>query len=86
MYLTLCPSKIRDLSAEQLQYIPKVLCIYGDYIKRLGQASGTREGRFGGSNLSSSTTISRGSGCIVSPASKIKDCNECRRRAAVCER
>ncbi|KYN22256.1 hypothetical protein ALC57_05341 [Trachymyrmex cornetzi] len=38
MYLTLChPSDIRDLSAEQLQYIPKVILlrVYGDYIEHV---------------------------------------------------
>jgi len=36
MYLALChPSDIRDLSTEQLQYIPKVvlLRVYDDYIE-----------------------------------------------------
>ncbi|KYN29041.1 hypothetical protein ALC57_01532 [Trachymyrmex cornetzi] len=38
MYLALChPSDIRDLSVEQLQYIPKVvfLRVYGDYIEHV---------------------------------------------------
>ena len=38
MYLVLCyPSDIQDLSAEQLQYIPKVvlLRVYGDYIEHI---------------------------------------------------
>jgi len=57
MYFALChPSDIRDLSVEQLQYIPKIvlLRVYGELHRtHLRQASGTREGRFGGSNLSS---------------------------------
>jgi len=34
MYLVLCPFDIQDLSAEQLQYVPKVvlLRVYDDYI------------------------------------------------------
>jgi len=52
MYLALChPSDIRDLSVEQLQYIPKIVLLRRLHRTRLGQASGTREGRFGGSNL-----------------------------------
>jgi len=55
IYLALChPSDIRDLSIEQLQYIPKVILLrMYDYIERLGQAFGIREGRFGDLNLSS---------------------------------
>jgi len=55
MYLVLCPFDIQDLSAEQLQYVPKVILlrVYGDYWPCMGQASGTRESGSGDSNLSS---------------------------------
>jgi len=59
MYLTLCHSSdIRDLSAEQLQYIPKIILLrvyYGDYIEHVWDKlpEFICEGRFGDSNLSS---------------------------------
>jgi len=54
MYLALYPSDIWDLSAEQLQYIEgrTLTRVQRLHRTRLGQASRTRECRFGDSNLS----------------------------------
>ena len=91
MYLALChPSDIRDLSAEQLQYIPKVvlLHVYGEYIEHVWDKLPE--------HVKSDSEVRTYRRCdeqynqpwqrthIDGPTPKIKDCSECRRRMAVC--
>jgi len=86
MYLTLChTSDIRDLSAEQLQYIPKI--VWYSYvctaitsntwrqIRRFEPIVNTCDEHY---NQPAQRTHIDGS------ASKIKDCNQCWCRAVVC--
>jgi len=89
MYLALChPSDIRDLSIEQLQYIPKVILLrmYGDYIEHVwdklpehvkADSEVRTYRRYEHYNPWQRTHID-------GPAPKIKNCNECQHRAAVC--
>ena len=91
MYLVLChPFDIQDLNAEQLQYIPKVvlLRVYGDYIDYVWDKLPE--------HVKADSEVQTYRRCdehynqpwqrthIDGPAPKIKDCNECQRRAAVC--
>ena len=90
MYLALChPFDIQDLSAQQLQYIPKVvfLRMYSDYIDRMWDILPE--------HVKADPEVRTYHRCkhynqswqwthIDGPASKIKDCSECQRRAAVC--
>ncbi|KYQ47823.1 hypothetical protein ALC60_13145 [Trachymyrmex zeteki] len=91
MYLALCHSSdILDMSAEQLQYIPKIvlLRVYGDYINHVWDKlpehvkvdSEVRTYRRCDElcNLPWQRTH------IDDPAPKIRDCSECQRRAEVC--
>ncbi|KYQ53671.1 hypothetical protein ALC60_04438 [Trachymyrmex zeteki] len=88
MYLGLChPSDIRDLSAEQLQYIPKVvlLRVYGDYMDHVWNKlpehvkadSEVRTYRRCDEHYNQSWQRTH----IYGPAPKIRDCSERRRRA-----
>ncbi|KYN12735.1 hypothetical protein ALC57_15094 [Trachymyrmex cornetzi] len=90
MYLALChPSDILDLSAEQLQYIPRVILlrVYGDYIdnvlnklpKHVKVDSEVRTYRRCDEHYNQPWQRTH----IDGPAPKIKDCNECQRRAAI---
>jgi len=90
MYFALChPSDIRDLSVEQLQYIPKVvlLRVYGDYIEHIWDKlpeyvkadSEVRIYRRCDEHYNQPWQRTH----IDSPAPKINDCNEYQRRAAV---
>ncbi|KYN30275.1 hypothetical protein ALC57_00262 [Trachymyrmex cornetzi] len=91
MYLALhYPSDILDLSAEQLQYISKVILlrVYGDYIDyvwnklpgHLKEDSEVRTYRRCDEHYNQPWQQTH----IDGPALKIKDCSECQRRAAVC--
>ena len=90
MYLALYhPSDIQNLSAE-LQYIPKVvlLCVYGEYIEHVWDKFSE--------HVKADSEVQTYRRCdehynqpwqrthIDGPTPKIKDCSECRRRAAVC--
>ncbi|KYN22674.1 hypothetical protein ALC57_04920 [Trachymyrmex cornetzi] len=89
MYLALChPSDILNLSVEQSQYIPKVvlLRVYGDYIdyvwnklpEHVKADSEVRTYRRCDEHYNQPWQRTH----IDGPAPKIKDCSECRRRAA----
>ena len=89
MYLALShPSDIRNLSAEQLQYISKVilLSVYSDYIEHVWDKFPE--------NVKADSEIRTYYRCnehyeswqrthIDGPVPKIKNCSECQHRAAV---
>ena len=89
MYLALCPSDIRDLRVEQLQYNCNtevvLLCVYSDYIEHVWDKlpehvkadSEVRTYRRCDEHYNQSWQRTH----INGPASKIKDCNECQRHA-----
>jgi len=89
MYLVLCHSSdIRNLSAEQLQYISKVvlLRVYNDYIEHVWDKlhvkadSEVRTYRRCDEHYNQPWQRTH----IDGSAPKIKDCSKCWRRAAVC--
>ena len=83
------PSDIQDMSAEQLQYIPKVvlLRVYGDYIEHWDKLlehvkadSEVQIYRRYNEHYSQPWQQTH----IDDPVPKIKNCSECRHRATVC--